>query len=241
MKRLGELEAAIDCNTASRGSAGGECSAAVVLVGCRAGRDLPASSPGGAPPAATDGDDELDMSSLVPASFDTVIVLVAGFCVFRATERLCAIATRGRRVRLGGGRAGSRRSEGGGEADRRQRQRRRRAGPLEAQATDYWRERGREGRAGKLSDCGMLLWIQNAIAGFCACRVRCRMARAGSDFSLFEDAHVLPERVVWLQERRESERAGPTGACVGSVEAGAVNHARGQRRAHMPTPTLHST
>ncbi len=57
---------------------------------CCVGRaDIPASSPAGAlPPGAADGgDDELDMvataSSLLPTSFDTVIVLKAGFWRFR--------------------------------------------------------------------------------------------------------------------------------------------------------------
>ena len=54
-----------------------------VVVSASVLADLPASSPTGALPAAAEGDDELDMaattSSLLPASFDTVIVVVAGF------------------------------------------------------------------------------------------------------------------------------------------------------------------
>jgi hypothetical protein len=56
---------------------------AVAVVSASVLADLPASSPTGALPAAAEGDDELDMaataSSLLPASFDTVIVVVAGF------------------------------------------------------------------------------------------------------------------------------------------------------------------
>lgn len=73
-----------------------ECKAArlqkVAAAAAAVGRDLPASSPAGAPPAAAEGDDELDMaataSSLLPASLDTVIVLVAERQLVRAAGRL---------------------------------------------------------------------------------------------------------------------------------------------------------
>ena len=152
------------------------------------GRDLPASSPGGAPPAATDGDDELDISSLLPASVDTVMVLVAGFCVFRATERLCAIATRGRWLRFGRRESKKQAKGRGGEAGRRQRQRRRRAGPLKALL-----EREREGGACRRAR----LWHApfDAIAGFCARRDRCKIALVGAYFFYYL-SEMLTSRAV---------------------------------------------
>jgi hypothetical protein len=62
--------------------------------------DLPASSPGGALPPAAEGDDEFDMvataSSLLPASLDTVIVLVAGICEISGGRATLCGGTEGR-------------------------------------------------------------------------------------------------------------------------------------------------
>lgn len=75
----------IDCETA--GLKNKRC----VVWFCWA--NLPASSPTGAAPLPAEGVDELDIvataSSLLAASLDTVIVLVAGFCRFRGRATLC--------------------------------------------------------------------------------------------------------------------------------------------------------